>query len=451
MSVEQVVNLDIVPQKNPPHLRVTEYDAGVNGWVITVNLFKDGQPWEPPTSAVASVEGTKSNGVGFQTEGHIMHWDTPCVMFTLTESMTDVSGAAWVKIVFTINDSKIATCGLWLDIERAGVEADTIIGGSGFEEQISNAVDEWLEDQDFFSPTISVEEIEGGHEVTVHDSNGTQSFEVLNGKDGGISDEIKTALLNCFQNVAWIGNNGSALYNALYDALYPPQPEVPDGYTQYDYIKSTKTSNITLDARNTINLKVYPNIFAHNVEVEFGFETGVGQYTNLFFGGQNNPGGSSPPNNAFAFSVNAGGLSMHANGKYTNYQQNIPNVPKKKNIARYFGSIASPSSYQANDETPYSIAWASGGETLETQLSVCGIRNYYNTSASLVPYVLCGRITVMAIDGTVQEKYIPCVRDEDSVIGLYESVEGVFYTTSQPAWATIGNASCYYAVGNWEA
>lgn len=36
----------------------------------------------------------------------------------------------------------------------------------------------------------------------------------------GLSDEVKEALLACFANVAWIGDDGQDYYNALYQALY---------------------------------------------------------------------------------------------------------------------------------------------------------------------------------------------------------------------------------------
>ena len=40
------------------------------------------------------------------------------------------------------------------------------------------------------------------------------------GQPDGIPETVKAALLNCFQNVAWINNNGQTYYNALYSALY---------------------------------------------------------------------------------------------------------------------------------------------------------------------------------------------------------------------------------------
>lgn len=39
---------------------------------------------------------------------------------------------------------------------------------------------------------------------------------------GGLSDEIKQALLDCFAHVAWVDEYGWTYYDALYDALYPP-------------------------------------------------------------------------------------------------------------------------------------------------------------------------------------------------------------------------------------
>ena len=37
----------------------------------------------------------------------------------------------------------------------------------------------------------------------------------------GLTNDIKVALLECFEKVAWIDENGQEYYDALYDALYP--------------------------------------------------------------------------------------------------------------------------------------------------------------------------------------------------------------------------------------
>lgn len=40
-----------------------------------------------------------------------------------------------------------------------------------------------------------------------------------------LSAEIKTALIACFNNVAWVGTDGETLKQNLQDALFPPEPE----------------------------------------------------------------------------------------------------------------------------------------------------------------------------------------------------------------------------------
>ena len=46
-------------------------------------------------------------------------------------------------------------------------------------------------------------------------------IEFLSNQGSSFSDDFKTALLNCFENVAWINENGQTYYDALYDSLYP--------------------------------------------------------------------------------------------------------------------------------------------------------------------------------------------------------------------------------------
>lgn len=46
-------------------------------------------------------------------------------------------------------------------------------------------------------------------------------IEYLSNQGSSFSDDFKTALLNCFENVAWINENGQTYYDALYDSLYP--------------------------------------------------------------------------------------------------------------------------------------------------------------------------------------------------------------------------------------
>lgn len=49
---------------------------------------------------------------------------------------------------------------------------------------------------------------------------GTPNTSIRAGGRGGISNAVKEALLDCFEHVAWIDDDGQVYYQALYDALY---------------------------------------------------------------------------------------------------------------------------------------------------------------------------------------------------------------------------------------
>ena len=58
------------------------------------------------------------------------------------------------------------------------------------------------------------------------------------GTGGSMDSDTKDALLDCFENVAWIGNDGETYYNALLNALYPLQ-SISAVYTQSGTVYTT--------------------------------------------------------------------------------------------------------------------------------------------------------------------------------------------------------------------
>lgn len=101
--------------------------------------------------------------------------------------------------------------------------------------------------EDGYSPTVTVTEITGGHRVTITDKNGDHSFDVMDGQGdsggGGLTDDIKQALLQIAQKVAYIDDQGQTYYQDLYDALYPPKPvvSITATYTQSGTVYDTDT------------------------------------------------------------------------------------------------------------------------------------------------------------------------------------------------------------------
>lgn len=183
--VLQRINLDIVPGKIPPIVYVSEYDTGRE---IVVYLFRDGYPYGKTSENEnwsIKVEGSIGQ-YGFSEDAS---WadDGDEIVFHLTEAMTAIHGRVWTKIKITdSNGQRISTCGFWMDVDRAGVNAQDVIEAKGFEDQIAAAAGAWLEEQGFTSPTLDVTEITGGHRVTVTDYEGSESFDVMDGEDTGV-------------------------------------------------------------------------------------------------------------------------------------------------------------------------------------------------------------------------------------------------------------------------
>lgn len=137
--VNQTLKLEITPGGVPPKLHVTEYDENMQ---ITAQLFQRGQYYEIPSGTTAKVEGTLA-GHPFSADATV---DGSNVTFELTKSMTAYAGRAWTKIKLTKDGKPVSTCGFWLECDRAGVEAGDVIGAPGFDEQIKDAVADYIED-----------------------------------------------------------------------------------------------------------------------------------------------------------------------------------------------------------------------------------------------------------------------------------------------------------------
>lgn len=137
--VNSAFTVNVTPGAMPPVVHVSEYDVG-RTYTVTIN-GENGSAFNIPTGTTATIEGTLDGSVGFTQSATISNNQ---VSFALSESMTAYSGKAWCKIKLTLNNQPIQTCAFVLAVDRAGVEAETVIGASGFEEQINQGVAAWL-------------------------------------------------------------------------------------------------------------------------------------------------------------------------------------------------------------------------------------------------------------------------------------------------------------------
>ena len=137
--VNKTFSVNVTPGAMPPIVHVSEYDVG-RAYTVSI-LDEQGNSFTIPSGTTASIEGTLNGAVGFTQSATVSNNQ---VSFALTESMTAYSGNAWCKIKLTQNSQPIQTCAFVLAVDRAGVEADTVIGSPGFQEQINQGVAAYL-------------------------------------------------------------------------------------------------------------------------------------------------------------------------------------------------------------------------------------------------------------------------------------------------------------------
>ena len=137
-------NLDISPGIAPPVIPVSEYDINRQ---VQITLMNNGTPFNIPSNTTITIEGTL-NGLGFRANAT---YTNNVVTFTLTEAMTASSGRAWVKVKLVNNSQPIQSCAFILEVDRAGVEASTVLGGTGFDQQLKDGVYDYLDDHQLAS------------------------------------------------------------------------------------------------------------------------------------------------------------------------------------------------------------------------------------------------------------------------------------------------------------
>lgn len=113
------------------------------------------------------------------------------------------------------------------------------LGGDVSDEKIAEATSDWL-DEHITQPTTPV--VDTSLSVSGAAADAKATGDAINAKSG-LSEEAKQALLACFENVAWINEDGQTYVDALEAALYPPANLVSISavYTQSGTVYDTDT------------------------------------------------------------------------------------------------------------------------------------------------------------------------------------------------------------------
>ena len=340
--------------------------------------------------------------------------------------------------------------------------------------------------------------------------------------EAGVTADLKSALLACFQNVAWVGNDGQDYYDMLESCLFPDATVsyiscvytqsavvytdtslndlkddlvvtahwsdgttttvpsnmytltgtltagtsvitvtfgqktttfnvtvaqgVPSDYTVYDYIKMPVYRNgLTKD--KWIILKQYEDL--NVLSAEFVIKPLSGTPSSPAFIGRRSASGNT---SSWAFYANESGGVMYVGSHL--HGADAPTdgtrlllTPNVVQTLKYTNTTASPSYLQVNDGEASLATWANSNVlNLAPVLFGNPINDATNNFSQNVEL---GRTTLFNLNGDIVGRYYPVVRNSDNRIGYFDIVGQVFYTTESSAYSTVGNANCYYAVGNW--
>ena len=202
--VDYYFDLPIDPGGVPRIIHVSQYDTGR---MFFMRLVKNGSPFIPPDGTYAEIIGINAKRIPFElsaglerttvtTNGVTTTTEVHCVR-ELDPVVTDGAGRVPIQVVLKRDDVTIeggedilGTAVIVLEVHRAGATKEDVVNAPYFVDAIVAAVNDWLNEH----PPAA----------------------------GGMTEDVKTALLNCFENVAWINEDGQDYYDALYAALYPP-------------------------------------------------------------------------------------------------------------------------------------------------------------------------------------------------------------------------------------
>lgn len=184
----QTVTINLVPGlSTPPVVNVKQGDIGRP---IAFRVMDGTGLMTAIAGATAKIEGTKPSGLGFSVTGTI---SGNMVTLDTTEAMTQEAGRIPAEISFTKTGLVLGTANFILAVERdphpENVTDGTYETMADIQTQV-NALD------------TRVTALEAG------------------GGGSGLTDDVKTALLQIAQKVAYIDAHGQDYYDDLYDALY---------------------------------------------------------------------------------------------------------------------------------------------------------------------------------------------------------------------------------------
>lgn len=366
------------------------------------------------------------------------------------------------------------------------------------------------DEQNYVNIANAIREKTGSAETFTPGEMGNAILAIPTGGGSGLTNEVKQALLQIAEKVAYVDANGQTYYNALFNALFTVvsieavftqgQAVIYDDDsldTLKDYLVVTATyddestavvTDYTLSGTltagtSTITVTYGDKTDTFSVVVHAGLPSAYTKYDymviptlqnskpkaswielakyqdlnalscefevkpNLTLSQASCLGRRSASGYSSSFGFYAKGESLGWHLHGTEANVEPSTIVGAVNVVKYTNTNASPSSLQTNDNAPVSVVWTNNNVL---NLAPVMFSNPINDSDSnMCRDTELGYIKFFDLSGILISHYIPVVRSSDNRIGMFDLIEQVFYTTATASYSTIDDANCYYAVGNW--
>ena len=217
MSIKRNVEMCPGQVSVPAIYHVSQGDKGTR---IILGLVNNSANYTIPEGTTATIRGHRADGTLF-TE-ITADVETTEVKFNLTEDMSAVPGRAECEAVLVSGSANaIGTANFIIDVEKSPASIGSVFPAT-------DAATTWLIDKLENEPLNALD--------------GESVVDAIN-DNVGLTEDIKTALLACFENVAWVNDDGQNYYNALYEAMYNTTWQVVNTLT--NCITSNPSTSVT--------------------------------------------------------------------------------------------------------------------------------------------------------------------------------------------------------------
>lgn len=203
--MNQATNVNIVPSYGQRgDLHFSQYDVGRTA---TISLYAVNEAYTIPVGATVKIQATKPSGLGFDVA---CTFSGSVVTVVSTETMTEESGRFPCELQITKDSDVIGTANFMFCVEASPHPDGTVDGDA--EEVVNEIKALVLESEGYALGTQDGVPVDSS---SVYYHNNAKWFS----DNAVLSDDVKQALLQCFEKVAWIDGDGQTYYDALQTAL----------------------------------------------------------------------------------------------------------------------------------------------------------------------------------------------------------------------------------------